>query len=525
VRLISLIIVNFFTISLSILVAGEARTCTVITVGKKASVDGSVITTHTVDSHRTSSAATMVSRAKHKKGEIIHLSKRLEDDTGPLKRNLRQPIGEIPQVPLTYGYLNPAYPPMNEHQVAIGESTFGGREELRTEKGLIDCETLQRLMLERARTAREAIQIGGDLISKYGWIDEGEALSIVDKEEAWVMEIVGPGKGSRGAIWAAKRIPDDHVAVFANASRIREISLGDKENFILSENVVSAAVEKGYWDPHSGEDFEFCYAYNPDGRHSFASTRREWRVFDLLKPSAKFHANQENFPFSIKPDKLVSVEQIMEIFRDTYEGTEYDMVKDLTVTDEETGKTVKSPLANPFMPYDANKLHKINGGWGWRGERSIARWYTMYTTITQSRGWLPDQVGGLIWFSYDNTAMTTYVPIYIGVNELPDDFQKDGRTTGFGRESAWWAFNRVSTIAGHRWGDMREDVAKVRKKLQQQIFDNQKEVEETATKLLTKSEKKARLYLTRYLKKAATAVVNSYWSLGDRLWNKYDERW
>ena len=145
----------------------------------------------------------------------------------------------------------------------------------------------------------------------------------------------------------------------------------------------------------------------------------------------------------------------MEIFRDTFEGTDFDMTKNLTVTDEKTGKTVKSPLANPFMPYDMNKMLKINGGWGWRGERAIARWYCMYATVTQSRGWLPDAVGGIVWFGYSNPAMTIYVPIYAGVSELPEDYKTDGRTTGFSRRSAWWAFNRASTLAAHRWGEMR----------------------------------------------------------------------
>lgn len=504
---------------------GNADACTVIAAGKRATADGSVITTHTVDSHRTSSAVRIAPRETHKKGAMIQLTKRKEDDSGPMERYSREPTGQIPEVDKTNKYLAPAYAPMNEYQLAIGESTFGGREELKSDKGFIDCETLQQLMMQRARTAREAIRLGGELIEKYGWIDEGEALAIADPKEVWVMEIVGPGKGEVGAIWAAQRIPDDQVGVLANASRIRQIDLKNKDYFMASQNVVRAAVDKGYFDPKSAEPFEFCYAYNPDGRRSFASTRREWRVLSLVAPSRNFHANAENFPFSVKPDKPISVEQIMEIFRDTYEGTEYDMTQFFTVTDEETGKTVKSPLANPFMPYDANRLYKINGGWGWRGERTIARWYTMYTTITQSRDWLPDPIGGLVWFSYDNTAMTTYVPIYIGATSLPDDFESDGRTTGFSRNSAWWAFNRVSTLSSHRWGEMRKDVASVRDRLQKQIFSNQSEVETTAAKLLEINPGKAAAYLSNYIKKACAAVVKSYWTLGDTLWNKYDEKW
>lgn len=214
----------------------------------------------------------------------------------------------------------------------------------------------------------------------------------------------------------------------------------------------------------------------------------------------------------------------MEIFRDTYEGTEFDMVKNVTVTDEE-GKTVKSPLANPFMPYDMNSVLKINGGWGELGERSIARWYCMYVTITQSRSWLPDPVGGLVWFGYSNPAMVTYVPIYCGVTDLPADFQTDGRTTGFSRRAAWWAFNRASTLAAHRWGEMRKDVAAVRDPLQERLLSDQAGVAETAVKLLNESAEKGRQYLTRTTFEACAEVTQAYWNLGDLLWTKYDEQW
>jgi dipeptidase len=214
----------------------------------------------------------------------------------------------------------------------------------------------------------------------------------------------------------------------------------------------------------------------------------------------------------------------MELFRDTFEGTDFDMVKNLTVTDED-GQTVKSPLANPFMPYDMNKMLKINGGWGWRGERPMARWYAMYVTVTQSRSWLPDPVGGIIWFGYSNPAMTTYVPIYAGVTALPKPYLTDGRTTGFSRRSAWWAFNRLSTIAAHRWGDMRVDVAEVRDPLQEKYLAAQEEIAATAGKLMADDPAKARAYLTRKTRDACLETTEAYWNLGDLLWSKYDEKW
>jgi dipeptidase len=504
--------------------APQLPACTSIMVGTEASTDGSVMTSHTCDSHRTASSIHVVPRTQHPPGSEVALTKRSEDNDGPMERYGRVPTGTLPQVEETFGYLSPAYASMNEHQVAIGESTFTGREELKSDKGMIDCETLTRLMLERARSAREAIRIGGALLERYGWVDEGEALTIADPNEVWLMEMVGPGEDRVGAVWAAQRIPDDHVSVIANSSRIGEIDLDNPDFFMASSNVVSFAVEKGYWSPDSGRPFRFYEAYNPEGNMSFASSRRVWRVFDLLAPSLELHGNANVFPVSVKPDEPVSAERIMEIFRDTFEGTDYDTVKHLTVTDEE-GNTTVSPLANPFMPYDMNKMLRINGGWGWRGERHLARWYCMYVTVTQSRAKLPAEVGGIVWFGYDNPAMTTYVPLYAGITELPPSYTTDGRTTGFSRDVAWWAANRASTIAAHRWGEMRNDVAEVRDPLQRKYLDMQDEVAERAAELLETDREAGLAYLTEVSKNACEEVTEAYWKLGDHLWTAYDEQW
>ena len=338
------------------------------------------------------------------------------------------------------------------------------------------------------------------------------------------MEIVGPGKESVGAVWAAQRVPDDHVSVVANAARIGELDLADANFFMASKNVMQVARKLGYWSPDTGRPFCFYEAYNPDGRTSYASTRREWRVLDLLAPSLGLHANSNSFPFSVKSDQPVGPEKIMEMFRDTFEGTDFDMVKNLTVTDDR-GLTVKSPLANPFMPYDMNKLFKINGGWSWRGERPMARWYCMYVTVTQSRSWLPDPVGGITWFGYSNPAMTTYVPIYAGVLDLPAYYKTDGRSTGFSRRSAWWAFNRVATLAAHRWGEMRTDVAEVRDPLQEKLLAGQEAVAVEFERLLEIDPGRARAYLTVQTRDACAEATAAYWNLGDLLWTKYDEQW
>ncbi len=505
-------------------VVRPAQGCTSIMVGKKASTDGSVMTSHTCDSHRTGSDIVVVPRRVYAATAERALSKRCDDDSGPMPRFGRTPTGKIPQVSQTYGYLAPAYACMNRKQLAIGESTFEGREELLSEKGLIDCETLTRLMLERAATAREAIAMGGQLLEQYGWCDAGEALTIADPQEVWVMEIVGPGKDQVGAVWAAQRVPDDHVSVIANSARIGELDLDNPDFFMASKNVLDVATAHGYWDSQGGKPFRFYEAYNPEGRFSVADTRREWRVLSLLAPSLNLNPNANVFPFSVKPEKPVGPETIMGLFRDTYEGTEFDTTKNLTVTDEQ-GKTVKSPLANPFMPYDMNKMLKINGGWGELGERHVARWYCMYATVTQSRSWLPDVVGGIVWFGYSNPAMTTYVPIYAGVSDLPSDYKTDGRTTGFSRRSAWWAYNRASTLAAHRWGDMRRDVAAVRDPLQEKFLAAQPKVAKRASKLFQNDPEKASAYLTRVTRDACLETTGAYWNLGDLLWTRYDEQW
>ncbi|MEJ2722031.1 MAG: C69 family dipeptidase [bacterium] len=493
-----------------------------MTVGKKASADGSVMTSHTCDSHRTRSWFNIIAAADHKNGSMQTMYKRVNEDSLAMPAYAHPPIGEIPQVEHTYGFINTAYPCMNDKQLAIGESTFGGRETLKSDSGLIDCQQLVQLMLERCTTAREAIKTGGALCEKYGWIDEGECLSVCDPDEAWHFEIVGPGEGNVGAIWVAQRVPDDHIAVSANASRIRTIDLDDPDYYMASDNIYTVAQDSGWWDPSQGA-FEFCYAYDPEGRVSYAATRREWRVFDLCSPSLGLQANSNNFPFSIKPDTLVTLDKMVRLFQDYYEGTDYNFVKDITWVNPD-GEYEISPLANPFMPYDMNKIFKINGGWGWRGERTIARWYTMYATITQSRDWLPDEVGGLVWIAMDNVATSIYVPIYCSATDVSPYYETPGREKGYTHDSAWWAFNRLGTLTAQRWGDMRHDVTAVWRPMQAELFANQAKVDAEALALLKNNKKKCRNYLTGYGIDWGNRVVERAWTLGDQLWTKYDEK-
>ncbi len=498
---------------------GFPEGCTSITAGIMATSDGSVITSHTDDSHRTRSWMDIVPQMTHNRNDVVTMYKRVADDSKVMPTYRHDRVGEIPQVRKTNGYINTAYPCMNDQQLGIGESTFGGRPELQSDEGIIDCQRLIKLMLERTSTAREAISLAGELLKEYGWNDAGECLTIADPKEVWHFEVVGPGKGKVGAVWVAQRVPDDHISVNANASTIKEVNLKEKDYFMASDNLFSVAKESGWWS--EDEVFRFCYAYAPESRTSIAARRREWRVFDLLAPSLKLDPYAENYPFSVKPDNKVSLEDLVGVFKDYYEGTDFNFVKDLTVADDD-GKMIISPMANPFMPYDMNKVFRINGGWGWRGERTIARWYTMYATIIQCRSWLPNEVGGVVWLAQDNVATSVYIPVFAGTTDLPVSYKTPGRTNGYTQESAWWAFNRLGTLAAQRWGDMRHDVDKVWSPMQMQIFNESKEIEQKFLSISKAKEQKA--LLTHFTMSWGDKVVQEAWKLGDLLWTLYDEK-
>jgi dipeptidase len=497
--------------------------CTTVTVGKKASFDGSVMTSHTMDGHRDRVWINIVPAKDHPHGAKKIILKRVDIDTTTMPSHKWSTAGEIPQVAHTYGYINTTVRCMNDQQLAMGESTFGGRSSLSSEEGLIQYEVFSELLIERCRTAREAIHVADELTKKYGWCGAGEVFTIVDPQEVWHLEIIGPGRGKIGAIWAAQRVPDGHVSVDANASRIRQIDLDEPDYFMASENVFQVAQDSGWWNPQNGP-FEFCYAYDPGGRNSFASRRREWRALSLVAPSLDLKPNAENYPFSVKPDTLVTLNKMVEIFQDYYEGTDFNPVKNVTWQNPETKEYEISPLANPFMPYDMNPLFNINGGWGWRGERTIARWYTQYGTIIQCRDWLPNPIGGVVWLAWENIATAVYTPIYCANSDVPESFKVPARLTGYTRESAWWAFNRLSTLTAQRWGDMRKDVEAVWQPMQEELFKNQEIIEAEALKKYKNEPELAVRFLTDYSMKQAEKAVEKAWLLGDFLWTKYDEK-
>ena len=497
----------------------QTRACTTIMVSKKATKDSSVIVAYASDSRTSRTWFNIIPHQKFKAGALCAVYKKTKLTKSPSDLSKATFLGNIPQVTETYKYINTSYPCMNEHQLMIGESTFGGRDTLRNKDAMFTIEELCRIAQERAKTAREAILIIDELTRQYGYNDAGEHLAIGDKNEIWFLEILGNGHDQIGAVWAAQRVPDDHVCVDGNGSRIRKIDLDNPDYFMASDNVFAVAQKYGWWNPESNQPLEFCYAYAPDNRTSLATRRREWRVLDIFAPSLKLDPNSENYPFSVKPDSLVAVQDVMAIMRDTFEDTPFDMTKNIMVKNKK-GEAVKSPYANPFMHYDMMPLFKVNGGWNEMGERCIARYYCNYVFVAQARDWLPNPIGGLVWLGYDNPAMTAYAPIYIGITDVPDSYKINGRE-GFNRDCAWWAFNRVADLAAQKWGLMRVDVDSARTLVEQKAFSQQQEIEEKAVSLFQKSQKKASKFLMEYSNNFMEQIVQDWWKLGDDLWSKY----
>ncbi|HEY3382347.1 MAG TPA: C69 family dipeptidase [Vicinamibacterales bacterium] len=494
----------------SVLTCPTCESCTSVLVGKAASVDGATMTSHSCDSTTDRTWMNIVPNQKHKPGEMAKVYYEPKRTKGPDEPD-RVETGEIPQVPETYAYLNSAYPIMNEHQLAIGETTFGGKRQMVSDKGIIDCPELYRLVLERAKTAREAIRIADELTRKYGYNDYGEAFTFADTKEVWIFEIVGPGPGKVGAVWAAVRIPDDHVFVSANAPRIRKLDLNDKDHYLASDNILTVAEELGFWSPKSGDAFEFCTVYG--ARTAMGSRRREWRALSRIAPSLKLDPNSENYPLSVKAEKKLSVKDVLDIFRDTYQDTPFDMTRSLIKVSKD-GKVGKNPVANPFMSNDYLEIFNITS------ERTIACKRATYLQITQSRDWLPNPVGGVVWLGYDNPMTTPHTPFYIGIAQMPASYMVDGRER-FRRDSAWWAYRQVSQLATLRWQDMVKDVQQVWEPIETKAFADQVKVEEEAVRLLKQDPQKGREYLTKYSHDIANNAVNAYWKLADDLWTKY----
>ncbi len=512
-----ILIFMFFIIQIK----SNSCACTIMTAGKKATNDGSILNCNVSDSRTTRTWMNRIPHQRYPAGSKCTIYANTKRTVSASDLSALKPVGEIPQVAETYSYLNTAYPAMNEWQLTVTETTFGGPDTLRNKNALFTCEELCRMIMERAKTAREAIRVIDELTRQYGYNDAGEVLAIADKKEVWFLEIIGCGQDQIGAVWAARQVPPDHISVAANGSRILEIEPKNPD-FMFSKNIYEVAEKYGLWSAKSGIPFRFAYIYGRESRITLSTRRREWRVFDILAPSLKLDPNGSDFPFSVKPDSLVTVEQMMKIFRDTFEGTDFDITKNILVVDKD-GKSVKSPYANPFMDYDMMPLFKVNGGWGKMGERCIARYYCNYSIVSQIRDWLPDPIGGLVWHGYDNPAMTIFLPIFNGTNEFPAAYKISGRS-GYNQNCAWWAYNRLADLTAQRWGDMRQDIDSVRTPLMYEIFAKTRLIEMDAVKIYRDNPSKAIQMLTEYTMNWGERLRKEWWNLGDFLWGKYTGR-
>ena len=506
--------------------------CTVVVVGKKASTDGSVISTHTCDCGVCDWTWRYIPAKDHEPGTMRKIYHFEQFRTTPPDQGLHWDMlddnytgFDIPEVPHTYGYLHGQFGYMNDNQVAIGESTIGNREEIenRTPTPKFDITMLTRIAMERAKTARHAIQIMGELSEKhgYGGVDTGEMLSVSDPNEVWIFEVMSvgplwtPETGKPGAIWCAQRVPDDHVSVCPNEPRIGEIDLDNKDYFMASPNVMSFAEEMGFWDPKSGEPFNWKKVYAPSNS-SAANTNgfngRLWRFLDLVAPSKKFSAETPNYdlPFSVKPDKKVSLEDVLTILRDKYQDTPYYTARGLH----------GGPFENP---------NRIPYGFTYNGQRyNLGRMIGVNraecTAVTQCRDWLPNPIGGIVWIAFGAQDTGCFMPFYIGVNRIPRSFEI-GDHWEFDRRSARWASDYVDFHTQVVYSYAIQDVRKAQEKWETDAVRRTKDIDEHALKLHKKSEKEAREYLTDYCNNNADLVINAWWKLGDDLLVKYNKFW
>lgn len=478
--------------------------CTSIMVGRKASADGSVMTSHTCDSwYRT--WMNIVPAKDYPRDTVMSVYEGLmhtehsTDQTGVKEK------GQIPQAKHTYRYLNTAYPCLNEHQLGIGETTYGGRDTMENKAGMFMIEELARVALERCTTAREAIRLMGDLIKRYGYGDSGECLTIADPKEVWIFEVQGEGPKKVGGVWAAQRIPDDEIAVSANISRIGRIDLGDPDHFMASDNVFEVARKMKLWD--GKEEFSFWKAYS--GENYFHEPKnysvRELYIMQQLAPSKGFTADMMELPVSVRPDSLVTVERMAQLLGSYYEGTEESLS---TRMDRLAGKsTVKgnAMATNPWMRPDEIGLygHLLNDS-TIQNVRTVSVSWCAYSTIIQLRSWLPDEIGGVAWVCLDNPGESPRFPIFSGNTSLPMMLGICGQHR-LRDDAALWHYRQTNRLATVRWGTCRQPLQKAQRYFLQKGLRELPFVENTWKSMADKDE--ARAYLDGYCSDFFAATI------------------
>ena len=527
----------FLTLALvgSVLFASRVSACTNFIITKGASTSGSCMVTYAADSHTLYGELYFMPAADHPAGSLRDV---IEWDSGKL-------LGQIPEVAHTYSVVGN----MNEHQLVIGETTYGGRSELWKTPGLIDYGSLIYITLQRAKNAREAIKVISGLLDAYGYCSEGESFSIADPNEAWIFELIGKGeemkdakgktvKGwSNGAVWVARRIPDGYISGHANQARITTFPLRDgktsitnKEidkvflpdiNTVYSHDVIAFAKLKGYY-PKDADDaqFSFCDAYAPvDFEAARFCEARVWMAFYRCSPGqmAQYedYARGDNlnnrFPLWIKPDKKLEVQDVMQLMRDHYEGSSMDMTKDLG--------------AGPYAcPYRWRPMTWEYQGKAYIHERATATQQTGFSFVAQCRPNMPDGFGGILWFGVDDAASSCYIPIFCGINSVPEELEEgNGSMVDYSPTAAYWRFTKVSQLVYSRYSDMIVHVKELQNSLESSFVAEIKAMGDRFEKMYANNPAQAQAELTKYSKNAARKVCEAWDQLYIYLLVKYND--
>ena len=500
------VIFSFFVMCLAI---GNTLACTNFLAGKDATIDGSTLISYAADSYALYGFLQYLPAADHAKGEMRKIT---DWDTG-------KPLGEIPEAAHTYSVVGN----MNELQVTIGETTWGGREELVDTTAIIDYGSLIYIALQRSRTAREAIKIMTDLVAQYGYASEGESFSIGDPNEIWIMEMIGKGPGNTGAVWVATRIPDDCISGHANQARITQINFKDKDNWMWSKDVVDFAREKGYFKGKD-KDFSFCDAYNPiDFSGAYICEARVWSMFRQVAPDMDkyipyilgkvIHEGEQplvkpedRLPLYVKPVRKVSAQDFKHFMRDQYEGTPLDITKGLD-----------AGMWNTKLRYGSLGF-ELDSVKYWY-ERPTATQQTGWSFVAQMRGYMPEHVGGIFWFGVDDAASNLYIPMYCTISEVPWCFDgRNGDLLTYSETSAFWVFNSVANYAYSKYSRMMVDIRKLQIEWEDYFNTMIPVIDRTAMNM---SEGDAQHFLTRFSCKEAEAATQAWKKLGQYLMVKY----
>lgn len=478
-----------------------AMACTSLIVGKKATADGSVIVTYNADAYVLYGELYHTEAADHKKGEMLKV---YEWDTNEYR-------GEIEQVEHTYATVGN----INEHQLCIVESTWDNRKELQDTTAIIDYGSLIYITLQRARTAREAIGVMTSLVEKYGYYSGGESFTIADPNEVWIMEMVSKGMKEKGAVWVAIRIPDDCIAAHANQSRIHHIPFDDKDNCLYSPDVVSFARKMGYFEGKDN-DFSFSKAYAQSDYLSYRGCDgRVWAYYNRFSSGMDkylpfvIEAQGETLPLYVKPDKQLSVRDIQNMMRDHYDNTPMDMRK-------EPGRgSWDSPVRYAPLTWKVDSVEYMH-------ERPIATQQTGFTLVAQLRSWLPDAIGGVLWFGVDDSSLSVYNPIYCCLDKVPECFRKgNGDMLHFSWTSAFWINNWVANQVYARYSLLYPDVKRVQTEIEDGYEANQPLIEAQALRLYEENPAKAVRLLSDYSNLSAEHATARYKKLGEYLLMKY----